>query len=87
MSAQSQAVFAFSNNPVKPSNVRGPRAPRIIGRGDGWAFWRIGTEVYRAADGAELDTFGHPMGKRWECSAATWVLYRESVFAWVEDVE
>lgn len=84
MSAQSQAAFWFSNNPpaeVDPAD----RPPRIIAVGEGWAFWRIrGDDVYRAPVGAELDTWGHPMGKRWECGYSHWLHYR-AVYDWAVD--
>lgn len=34
--------------------------------------WLIGSEVYIAPKGSGLDTFGHPMGKRWESSLQHW---------------
>lgn len=57
----------------------------MIAAGEGWTFWAIGSEVYRAAEGAGLDTSGHPMGKRWECSVDNWKQFRD-VFAWAADV-
>ena len=56
-----------------------------IAQGEGWTFWQIGTEVYRAATGAELDTYGHPQAKRWECGIAHWLHFR-TVFAWAADL-
>ena len=53
--------------------------------GEGWTFWLIDGEVWRAATGASLDTFGHPMGKRWECSEGHWTRFR-TVFAWAADI-
>lgn len=48
-------------------------------------FWAIGSEVYRAPLGIGLDTYGCPMGKRWECSVEHWQRYR-AVYSWAEDV-
>lgn len=56
---------------------------KIIAQGEGWDFWQIGTEVYRANTGAELDIYGNPNGKRWECSLEQWNRFRE-VFAWAK---
>lgn len=62
-----------------------PLPPTPIAEGDGETFWLIGGEVYRAPAGAEIDTFGHPMGKRWECSHAHWLRFRE-LFSWAKDL-
>lgn len=59
--------------------------PTPIAEGDGTTFWLIAGEVYRAPTGAGLDTFGHPMGKRWECNHAHWKRFRE-VYSWAEDL-
>tara|TARA_R110000868_G_scaffold79604_12_gene226410 strand:+ start:405 stop:1310 length:906 start_codon:yes stop_codon:yes gene_type:complete len=49
-------------------------------------FWQIGDEVYRATRGAGLDSWGAPMGKRWECSFAHWQRYRV-VYNWAVDLK
>ena len=59
--------------------------PSPIAQGEGTTFWLIAGEVYRAQASAALDTFGHPMGKRWECSHAQWMRFRE-VYSWAEDL-
>jgi len=48
-----------------------------------WEFWKIGNEVYRSRP-SELDVFGCPMSKRWECSYAHWLVYRD-LFSWAKD--
>lgn len=62
-----------------------PAASRIAS-GEGCDFWLIGGEVYRAPVGAGMDTLGMPLGKRWECSHAHWLTYRNGVYAWAADV-
>ena len=57
-----------------------------IATADSCDFWQINGEVYRAPKGTGLDTVGHPMGKRWECSRGHWDLYRTSAFSWAIDV-
>lgn len=57
-----------------------------IASGEGWDFWQIGGDVYRAAVAAPLDAHGAPLGKRWECTVAAWERFRTSVFAWAKDV-
>lgn len=57
----------------------------IIAAGEGWAFWLIGGEVFRAPVGDGLDIWGCPMARRWECSIAHWRRFR-AVFAWAADV-
>lgn len=56
-----------------------------IAAGEGWGFWLIGEEVYRAPEPTGLDIYGHPMGKRWECDQQQWARFR-AVFAWAPDV-
>lgn len=56
-----------------------------MARGAGWSFWMVGGEVYRATTGSDMDTYGHPMGKRWECSVTHWERYR-AVYSWAQDV-
>lgn len=85
MGKLSQALYTIGSTGSPRDGERGPRAPRPIAEGEGWTFWRIGSEVYRAPTGAALDTFGHPMGKRWECSRAQWDAFR-AVFSWAVDV-
>jgi len=60
--------------------------PTPIAEGQGWTFWLVGGAVYRAPTGAALDTAGLPLGKRWECDRAQWLRFRDSVFAWAEDL-
>lgn len=62
---------------------------RIIARSeDGQvAFWAAGDDVFRVTGTCPgLDTYGLPMGRRWECSASHWELARESVYGWAADV-
>lgn len=56
-----------------------------LARGEGWSFWQIGNEVFRARTGEALDIYGHPMAKRWECSLSHWLHFR-TVFSWVVDL-
>ena len=49
-------------------------------------FWRINGDVYRAPRNAGKDSWGLPMGKRWECSLDHWNRYRQ-VYAWAVDVK
>lgn len=49
-------------------------------------FWRAGEDVYRTSGTVPgMDTYGLPMGRRWECSAEQWTRFR-NVYAWAEDV-
>lgn len=57
----------------------------IIATGEGWSFWLLGAEVYRARAGVGLDVWGAPMDRRWECSHAYWLRFR-AVFGWAVDI-
>ena len=77
---------------VQPHVDKRPAGVKRIAAGEGWDFWHIGRDVYRAPTGAALDTFGHPMGKRWESSREHWDRYRgyagtQRLFHWAEDVD
>lgn len=48
-------------------------------------FWRVGTDVYRTTGSTAPDSYGLPMGRRFECSIAHWERFRE-LFAWAQDV-
>lgn len=61
------------------------QAAKLIATGEGYNFWLIAGEVYRAPIGTPLDTLGHPMGKRWEASYLRWQQFR-AVFTWAIDV-
>jgi hypothetical protein len=68
--------------------LKNPKKATIkrIASGEGWDFWKIGDDVYRAPVGASKDTWGLPMGKRWESSYDQFQRYRESVFGWAKPV-
>jgi hypothetical protein len=57
-----------------------------LARGNGFTFWQVGDQVFRAKSGDGLDTIGQPLGKRWECSLGQWRRFR-AVFGWAQDVE
>ena len=57
-------------------------AAEIIGTANGEAFWMIDGQVHRCPVDQEVVN-GRPTFARWECSAAHWALFRESVFSWV----
>jgi len=43
-------------------------------------LFAIGQDVYRSALPVQLDIYGEPMGKRWECSLDQYHRYRATVF-------
>jgi hypothetical protein len=57
-----------------------------LARGEGQSFWLVGTEVYRAPTGAEMDTWNLPMGRRWERSVLHWTRFRAVVYDWALNV-
>ena len=59
--------------------------PRVIASGEGFDFWQIGDEVYRALANTSLDIHQAPSAKRWECSLSHWQHYR-AVYSWAVDV-
>lgn len=63
-----------------------PTVPARIASGDGWDFWLVAGDVFRAAVASPLDAHGAPLGKRWECTAAAWERFGASVFAWASDL-
>ena len=58
---------------------------RKIASADECDFWKIGKEIFRVKIPYELDTWGLPMGRRWECSEAHWIIFRHTVFSWARD--
>lgn len=49
------------------------------------AFWKIGSEVYRADEHPQFDSMGHPIGKRWESTYANFAEAWDEAFAeWFE---
>lgn len=58
------------------------------------SFWRIGDNVYRVnepwsvhfLEASAFDSYGHPLGKRWECSFEHWKRCRNALFAWAKDI-
>lgn len=62
-------------------------AAKVIASGEGWDFWLIGGDVYRARSGEQLDVYGNPQAKRWECSLAHWNRYKNSVFSWAKSTD
>lgn len=58
----------------------------VIANGEGFDFWQIGDEVYRAQENQSLDVWGQPQSKRWECTIEHWTRFR-SVYNWAADVE
>lgn len=59
--------------------------PKRIASGEGFDFWLIGNDVYRAPTGSILDIYGAPQAKRWECTYPHWQRFRE-VFSWAKEV-
>lgn len=59
---------------------------KLLATSDNTGFWLIGTEVYRAPVDAQMDVYGHPDGKRWECSMRQWNIFRHTVFGYAKDV-
>lgn len=59
---------------------------RVIARGEGFDFWQIGDQVYRARTGEGLDRDGMPQAKRWESSLVMFKRFR-AVFSWAQDVK
>lgn len=49
------------------------------------AFWKIGSEVYRADETPQFDVMGHPIGKRWESTYSNFIdAWDEAFSEWFE---
>ena len=50
-------------------------------------FWSDGVDIWRVTGPfVGLDTYGLPMGRRWECAATQWPRVRGVLYAWAADV-
>jgi hypothetical protein len=49
-------------------------------------FWYIENQIYRSKPNSILDIYGLPQDRRWECSYKHWLIYKDSVFSWVDQV-
>ena len=49
-------------------------------------FWYIYGQIYRSRVDAVIDRYGYPQDRRWECSHKYWLLYKDTVFSWLSQV-
>jgi hypothetical protein len=77
-------ISDYACAPEIPAKAAAAPAAIRLATGEGTDFWRISAEVYRAPAGAELDTYGLPMGRRWECGFSHWLHFR-STYPWAKD--
>lgn len=49
-------------------------------------LWHIEGAVYRSKSGAVLDIYGLPQDRRWECSLNHYLLYKDTVFNWLDEI-
>jgi hypothetical protein len=59
---------------------------QIIACNDEIDFWYIEGNIYRSKNNAVLDIYGYPQDRRWECSHKHWMIYKDTVFSWVSQV-
>ncbi len=80
-------IFGVENGRlVTTDSISQDAQPKIIASGEGWDFWLIGNDVYRSRPNGDLDIYGHPSAKRWECSFDHWNRYR-AVFSWAKTID
>lgn len=61
---------------------------RAIAGNDSVSYWLIGSDVHRVnsrASDVHFDSWGVPMGSRWECSHDHWLRFR-ACFDFVADI-
>jgi hypothetical protein len=49
-------------------------------------FWYFDGQIYRGSSNAPLNIYGLPSDRRWECSYKHWLIYKDTVFNWLSQV-